>query len=103
MDKLGVEADGRWCVAGIDLHYLVDGNEKHNTLGFKAYRLDTLLWVLPDWVIFNINLTVEQRKFQSKHADLFSQLKSNKGSKAIAAAVQLIKLLDENNLLETRK
>lgn len=48
-----------------------------------AWTLDTLLWVLPDWLILDMTF--------------------NKGSKAIAAATELIKLLDDNDLLKEVK
>lgn len=122
MCRLGVEADGFWDYfevdgIGLPVDCAVTVNEgwfvNHGDINDcklcdpddcqVCYRLDTLLWVLPDWVIFDIDLKVEQRKFKCKHTDLFNNLKYTKGKEVIASAVELIKLLNEENFLETQK
>lgn len=86
MGRLRVKADGFWDDYDLftweDLADRFLPQESIDLMiasGIKAYRLDTLLWVLPDW------------RFKYK------------GKEAIAAAVELIKLLDDNNLLGVKE
>ncbi|NQY58404.1 hypothetical protein [Cognatishimia sp.] len=112
MDKLGIKADGFYkkrygCRVVIT----------------KKYRLDTLLWVLPNWVTNSLchlmcAVTSKEKlsEFNSEvpkvfctsgclhahYVNLIQGIFILKGSKAIAAATELIKLLYDNNLLEVK-
>ncbi len=117
MSKLGVQSDGDYCVYGYK-----KGHSTPVPTYTKKYRLDTLLWVLPDWVLDLFDYMYEsnnsgtiygilKRLIKEKHPNLAFEvysliaqlilklLESLRGSKAIAAATELIKLLYDNDLL----
>ena len=138
MDKLGVEADAEYignklifklkmarylyddCDGQkVSYRYIDFGGEEQSVVydvsqTVKAYRLDTLLWVLPDWVTNSLChlmcAVTEEEKLQefnsevpkvfctsgclhANYVNLVQGIFILKGSKAIAAATELIKLL----------
>lgn len=103
MERLGVEADA-WISQNI-----ISENPHHKVIsnGVEAaplFRLDKILLALPDWCTERYGLQKIAKLHPEQEGKEFQwwsrvfEMQSKRGSEAIAAAVELLKLLEDEGL-----